>query len=81
MWNWAEPAGDALTASGVGLVLQVGLIMQIPASSSLARVKAVILMITEQRSDSGEEEKKAVWRIRGNVHADDVSEQILYGSC
>lgn len=38
---------DTLTGSEVGLVHQVGLIMQIPASSSLAWVKAVILMIKE----------------------------------
>lgn len=43
----SEPTRDALTRSGVELVRQVGLIMQIPASSSLARVKAAILMIKE----------------------------------
>lgn len=44
----SKPTRDALIGSGVGLVHQVGLIMQIPASSSLAGVKAVILMIKEQ---------------------------------
>lgn len=43
----SKPTRDALTGPGVGLVHQVGLIMQIPASSSLAWVKAVILMIKE----------------------------------
>lgn len=43
----SKPTRDALIGSGVGLVHQVGLIMQIPASSSLAWVKAVILMIKE----------------------------------
>lgn len=53
---------DALIRSGVGLVHQVGLIMQIPASSSLAGVRAVILMIKERWSDSRRRQKKGtVW--------------------
>lgn len=64
----SKPTRDALIGSGVGLVHQVGLIMQIPASSSLAGVKAVILMIKEQWSDSMKRrrrggEKGRVWGI------------------
>lgn len=45
-WNWATPL-ETLRCE-VGLVHQVGLIMQILASSLLARVKAVVLMIKQR---------------------------------
>lgn len=56
MWNWVNPTRDALIGSWVGLVHQVGLIMQIPASSSLPWVKTAILMIKELME----------WRQNGN---------------
>lgn len=58
----SKPTRDALMRPGVGLVHQVGLIMQIPPSSPLAWVKAVILMIKEQLSDR---RRRTRWKCEG----------------
>lgn len=58
------PTRDALIRSEVRLVHRVGLIMQILPSSSLARVRAVILMIKERLSDSGRRGKTKSGSVR-----------------
>lgn len=67
MQNWASPLETLFRKLGVGLVHQVGLIMQIPPSSSLAEVRAVMLIVKQWQQ---KQKKKRLWGKTGLSHID-----------